>query len=48
MRMKLGAALAERNLKPHVFETPAEAHAFAGKAEGEVTKSFPQGIPISL
>ena len=48
MRMKLGSGLAERNLKPHVFETPAEAHAFAGKAEGEVTKSLPQGIPISL
>jgi propionate CoA-transferase len=48
MRMKLGSGLAERNLKPHVFETPAEAHAFAGKAEGEVTKSFPPGIPISL
>jgi propionate CoA-transferase len=29
MRMKLGSALAERDLKPHVFETPAEAHAFA-------------------
>ena len=40
MRMKLGSGLAERNLKPHVFETPAEAHAFAGKAEGEVTKVF--------
>ena len=33
MRMKL-SWLAERNLKPHVFETPAEAHAFAGKAAG--------------
>jgi propionate CoA-transferase len=29
MRMKLGAGLSERNLAPHVFETPAEAHAFA-------------------
>ena len=48
MRMKLGSGLAERNLKPHVFETPAEAHAFAGKAAGEVTKSLPQGTPISF
>jgi propionate CoA-transferase len=31
MRMKLGAGLAERNLAPHVFETPAEAHAFAAE-----------------
>jgi hypothetical protein len=46
--MKLGSGLAERNLKPHVFETPAEAHAFAGKAAGEVTKSLPQGTPISF
>src|SRR5215204_5992106 len=29
MRLKLGAGLSERDLKPHVFETPAEAHAFA-------------------
>src|SRR5215217_7842353 len=29
MRLKLGAALAERNLAPHVFETRAEAHASA-------------------
>jgi propionate CoA-transferase len=29
MRMKLGAGLSERNLAPHIFETPAEAHAFA-------------------
>jgi propionate CoA-transferase len=29
MRLKLGAGLSERHLKPHVFETPAEAHAFA-------------------
>ena len=29
MRLKLGAALAERNLAPHVFETLAEAQAFA-------------------
>ncbi|HEX8165592.1 MAG TPA: acyl CoA:acetate/3-ketoacid CoA transferase, partial [Beijerinckiaceae bacterium] len=29
MRMKLGSALTERDLKPHVFETPAEAHAYA-------------------
>jgi propionate CoA-transferase len=29
MRMKLGAGLSERQLKPHVFETQAEAHAFA-------------------
>src|SRR5215218_2959820 len=28
MRMKLGAALAERNLAPHVFETRAEAQEF--------------------
>jgi propionate CoA-transferase len=27
MRLKLGAALAERNLAPHVFETKAEANA---------------------
>ena len=31
MRLKLGAGLSERDLAPHVFETPAEAHAFAGK-----------------
>jgi len=31
MRMKLGAGLSERNLAPHVFETPAEAHAFAAE-----------------
>ena len=29
LRLKLGSALAERDLAPHVFETPAEAHAFA-------------------
>jgi propionate CoA-transferase len=29
MRLKLGAALAERNLAPHVFETWAEAQAFS-------------------
>ena len=29
MRLKLGAALADRNLAPHVFETRAEAHASA-------------------
>ncbi|HEX8664563.1 MAG TPA: acyl CoA:acetate/3-ketoacid CoA transferase [Beijerinckiaceae bacterium] len=34
MRMKLGSALAERDLKPHVFETPAEAHAFAAGQAG--------------
>jgi propionate CoA-transferase len=30
MRLKLGAGLTERQLKPHVFETAPEAHAFAG------------------
>jgi propionate CoA-transferase len=29
LRLKLGAALAERNLAPSVFETPSEAHEFA-------------------
>jgi len=29
MRLKLGAALAERNLAPHVFETWPEAQAFS-------------------
>jgi len=29
MRLKLGAGLTERQLKPHVFETAPEAHAFA-------------------
>ena len=29
MRLKLGAALTDRNLAPHVFETRAEAHASA-------------------
>jgi len=29
MRLKLGAALAERRLQPHVFETAEEAHEFA-------------------
>jgi propionate CoA-transferase len=27
MRLKLGAALSDRDLAPHVFETRAEAHA---------------------
>src|SRR4051812_38651312 len=31
MRLKLGAGLSERNLAPHVFETPAEAQAFAAE-----------------
>jgi hypothetical protein len=29
MRLKLGAALSERNLAPHVFETRAEAQEFS-------------------
>jgi propionate CoA-transferase len=29
LRLKLGSALADRNLAPHVFETRAEAHASA-------------------
>jgi len=29
LRLKLGSALAERNLAPAVFETRSEAHAFA-------------------
>jgi propionate CoA-transferase len=29
LRLKLGAALAERNLAPSVFESRSEAHAFA-------------------
>ena len=32
MRLKLGAALSERNLAPHVFETREEAHAFTDAA----------------
>jgi len=32
MRLKLGAALAERALAPHVFETPEEAQASAAAA----------------
>ncbi len=32
MRLKLGAALSERNLAPHVFETRAEAQAFTDAA----------------
>jgi propionate CoA-transferase len=32
MRLKLGAALAERNLAPHVFETWTEAQAFAAQS----------------
>jgi propionate CoA-transferase len=32
MRLKLGAALAERNLAPHVFETREEAQAFTDAA----------------
>ena len=31
MRLKLGASLAERELKPHVFETLEEAQAFMGQ-----------------
>ena len=31
MRLKLGAALAERNLAPHVFETWTEAQAFSAQ-----------------
>jgi propionate CoA-transferase len=30
MRLKLGAALSDRDLAPHVFETRAEAHALSG------------------
>ena len=29
MRLKLGSALSDRNLAPHVFETKTEAHASA-------------------
>ena len=29
LRLKLGSALSERNLAPHVFETKTEAHASA-------------------
>jgi propionate CoA-transferase len=32
MRLKLGAALAERNLAPHVFETWTEAQAFSAQS----------------
>jgi propionate CoA-transferase len=32
MRLKLGAALAERNLAPHVFETWTEAQSFAAQS----------------
>jgi hypothetical protein len=36
MRLRLGSGLSERNLKPQVFETRAEAHAFASRgASGE-------------
>jgi propionate CoA-transferase len=39
MRLKLGAGLSERQLKPHVFETAQEAHAFAASHAG--TASLP-------
>ena len=36
MRLRLGSGLSERNLKPQMFETPAEAYAFASRgASGE-------------
>ncbi len=35
MRLKLGSGLTERLLKPHVFETAAEAHQFS-EARGTV------------
>jgi propionate CoA-transferase len=31
MRLKLGDALARRNVAPHIFETSADAHQFAVK-----------------
>jgi len=34
MRLKLGAGLSERQLKPHVFETAREAHDFAAAHQG--------------
>jgi len=36
LRLKLGEALAHRRVKPHIFETSAEAHTFVeGEAEGK-------------
>lgn len=37
MRLKLGASLAERALAPHIFETLAEAQAFAAGSEPSPT-----------
>ena len=35
MRLKLGAGLAERQLKPNVFETAPEAHAFSAQGDAQ-------------
>ena len=35
MRLKLGAGLTERRLKPHVFETAPEAHAFSARGDAQ-------------
>ena len=35
MRLRLGSGLSERNLKPQVFETPAEAYALSMGSSGE-------------
>jgi propionate CoA-transferase len=45
MRLKLGAALAERALAPHVFETLKEAQASASHAESERLTSRQQPAP---
>ena len=38
MRLKLGAGLMERQLKPHVFETAPEANEFAAtRDQGALT-----------
>jgi propionate CoA-transferase len=40
LRLKLGAALAERNLAPHVFETWTEAQAFSAAQSRAMPPDF--------
>ena len=40
LRLKLGEALARRRVAPHIFETAAEAHAFANETRSEQARSL--------
>jgi hypothetical protein len=38
MRLKLGEAMSRRQVKPHIFETRDEAHAFVAEHAGDGDK----------